>query len=99
MKWPTGFTFQIIAVRPESKGKIGLKSDDPWDSPAILPQYLTDKQGRDAATLRWALATAKGSAGSCVRFESQPDQQQAGEAGAARMQLNPVHSKALNILG
>ena len=56
VKWPTGFTFQIIAVRPESKGKIGLKSDDPWDSPAILPQYLTDKEGRDAATLRWATA-------------------------------------------
>ena len=62
VKWPTGFTFQIIAVRPESKGKIGLKSDDPWDSPAILPQYLTDKEGRDAATLRWAAATAGGQA-------------------------------------
>ena len=60
VKWPTGFTFQIIAVRPESKGKIGLKSDDPWDSPAILPQYLTDKEGRDAATLRWAVAKCQG---------------------------------------
>eukprot|EP00891_Asterochloris_glomerata_P004901 jgi/Astpho2/4901/Aster-05830 len=63
VKWPTGFTFQIIAVRPESKGKIGLKSDDPWDSPAILPQYLTDKQGRDAATLRNGVKLSREMAG------------------------------------
>ena len=29
-----------------------LRSDDPWDPPKLDPQYLSDSEGADLATLR-----------------------------------------------
>eukprot|EP01024_Parvocaulis_polyphysoides_P023180 TRINITY_DN2142_c0_g1_i7.p1 TRINITY_DN2142_c0_g1~~TRINITY_DN2142_c0_g1_i7.p1 ORF type:complete len:611 (-),score=79.85 TRINITY_DN2142_c0_g1_i7:417-2249(-) len=50
-KWPPGFSFQVIACRPKSKGKIQLSSKDPFVNPAIDLGYLTDKGGKDLKTL------------------------------------------------
>lgn len=40
-KWPSGITMQVIAVRPESRGSVSLRSNDPFDQPALHPGYLT----------------------------------------------------------
>lgn len=52
LKWPSGVTFQLIACRPHSTGSVGLKNDDPFNSPKLNPGYFTDKNGEDLATLR-----------------------------------------------
>ncbi|PIL26393.1 hypothetical protein GSI_12150 [Ganoderma sinense ZZ0214-1] len=36
-----GVTFEAIALKPESRGRITLKSSDPSDPPNIDPQYLS----------------------------------------------------------
>ncbi|CAL8465624.1 g5160 [Coccomyxa elongata] len=51
-KWPSGITFQLLGVRPKSRGTVSLRSDDPWDAPKLDIGYLTDKEGADLATLR-----------------------------------------------
>eukprot|EP01023_Acetabularia_acetabulum_P055008 TRINITY_DN6289_c1_g3_i2.p1 TRINITY_DN6289_c1_g3~~TRINITY_DN6289_c1_g3_i2.p1 ORF type:complete len:611 (-),score=97.45 TRINITY_DN6289_c1_g3_i2:461-2293(-) len=50
-KWPPGFSFQIIACRPKSRGKIQLSTKDPFEKPSIDLGYLTDKDGKDLQTL------------------------------------------------
>eukprot|EP01025_Chloroclados_australasicus_P036179 TRINITY_DN367_c1_g1_i1.p1 TRINITY_DN367_c1_g1~~TRINITY_DN367_c1_g1_i1.p1 ORF type:complete len:618 (-),score=80.66 TRINITY_DN367_c1_g1_i1:475-2328(-) len=50
-KWPPGITFQLIACRPKSRGKIELNSSDPLKSPAIDLAYLSDPKGQDLKTL------------------------------------------------
>lgn len=54
-KWPAGITMQIVGCRPRSRGHISLRTDDPFDQPAINPGYLTDADGKDAAALRWGI--------------------------------------------
>ena len=36
-----GFWLGALCLRPESRGRITLQSDDPFDEPAIDPQYLS----------------------------------------------------------
>ncbi len=43
---------QLLAVRPLSRGSVKLHSDDPFQPPALMPGFLSDKEGRDLATLR-----------------------------------------------
>ncbi len=44
------FTASVCNLRPTSRGRIGLKSADPRQAPAIAPGYLaTDEDGRVAA--------------------------------------------------
>jgi choline dehydrogenase-like flavoprotein len=38
-------------LRPESRGKILLKSEDPYEYPKIFAGYLSDPEGRDLATM------------------------------------------------
>jgi choline dehydrogenase len=38
----SGFTMIAYQLRPESRGQIKLKSADPADPPAMIPNYLTD---------------------------------------------------------
>ena len=38
--WP-GCTFSVCQLRPESRGRIAIKSRDVWDAPAIHANYLT----------------------------------------------------------
>lgn len=43
-----GFTFHVCQLRPESRGKVGLKSADPMDDPAIFANYLATEEDRRA---------------------------------------------------
>lgn len=45
---------QLIAVRPQSRGSVGLHDADPFQSPALLPGFLSDPKGDDLASLRYA---------------------------------------------
>ena len=47
-----GFTCLPTLLKPESRGYVGLHSKSPWDAPKIDPQYLTDSEGKDLATLK-----------------------------------------------
>jgi choline dehydrogenase len=39
----SGFTSIAYQLRPESRGEIKLKSPDPFDAPAVYPNYLTSE--------------------------------------------------------
>ena len=43
-----GFTFHVCQLRPESRGRVGLKSADPFDDPAIYANYLAAEEDRRA---------------------------------------------------
>lgn len=43
-----GFTVHACQLRPESRGSIGLRSSDPFDTPAIDPNYLATEEDRRA---------------------------------------------------
>ncbi len=43
-----GFTFHVCQLRPESRGKVNLRSADPNDDPAILANYLATAEDRRA---------------------------------------------------
>ena len=43
-----GFTFHVCQLRPESRGRVGLKSADPFDDPAIFANYLSAEEDRRA---------------------------------------------------
>jgi choline dehydrogenase len=43
-----GFTLHVCQLRPESRGKVGLRSADPFDDPAILANYLAADEDRRA---------------------------------------------------
>lgn len=43
-----GFTLHVCQLRPESRGKVGLRSADPFDDPTILANYLATDEDRRA---------------------------------------------------
>ncbi|MBX3484910.1 choline dehydrogenase [Phenylobacterium sp.] len=43
-----GFTFHICQLRPESRGRVGLRSADPTADPAIFANYLAAEEDRRA---------------------------------------------------
>ncbi|NBC21020.1 MAG: choline dehydrogenase [Alphaproteobacteria bacterium] len=43
-----GFTVHACQLRPESRGTVGLRSADPFDHPAIDPNYLAAQEDRRA---------------------------------------------------
>lgn len=43
-----GFTFHVCQLRPESRGRVGLRSADPSDDPAIFANYLATEEDRRA---------------------------------------------------
>jgi len=43
-----GFTFHVCQLRPESRGRVGLNSADPFDDPAIFANYLAAEEDRRA---------------------------------------------------
>jgi len=45
----SAFTVSVCQLRPESRGEIRLKSSDPKDYPAIIPNYLSTRTDRDTA--------------------------------------------------
>ncbi len=42
-----GCTIVATLMRPESRGYVKIKSPDPFDAPAIQPNYLSDRKDRD----------------------------------------------------
>lgn len=63
LKWPSGITMQLVAVRPKSRGSVGLRSADPFDDPLLASGYLSDAVGADVATLKAGLKLARELAG------------------------------------
>nr|WP_295661217.1 choline dehydrogenase [Polymorphobacter sp.] len=55
-----GLTFAACQLRPESRGTIHVKSDDPFAPPSIRPNYLADRLDQDTivAGLRWGRVIA-----------------------------------------
>ncbi|MDO9432985.1 MAG: GMC oxidoreductase, partial [Phenylobacterium sp.] len=43
-----GFTFHVCQLRPESRGRVGLSSADPFADPAIFANYLATDEDRRA---------------------------------------------------
>ncbi len=43
-----GFTLHVCQLRPESRGSITLKSSDPFEHPAIDPNYLSERRDVEA---------------------------------------------------
>ncbi|WP_332773045.1 choline dehydrogenase [Phenylobacterium sp.] len=43
-----GFTFHVCQLRPESRGRVGLNSADPFADPAIFANYLATDEDRRA---------------------------------------------------
>jgi choline dehydrogenase len=43
-----GFTFHVCQLRPESRGRVGLRSGDPLADPAIFANYLATEEDRRA---------------------------------------------------
>ena len=41
-----GFMVHACQLRPESKGSVGLRSTDPFDTPKIDPNYLATEEDR-----------------------------------------------------
>src|SRR5690606_31620890 len=45
----SGCTFSVCQLRPESRGHLELRSADPFDAPAIHPNYLSTDLDRRTA--------------------------------------------------
>jgi choline dehydrogenase len=60
----SGFTLSVCQLRPESRGHIRIRSNDPFEAPEIQPNYLaTDRDRRTAvAGIKVARAIAASSA-------------------------------------
>ena len=43
-----GFSIHVCQLRPESRGRVGLQSADPFDDPAIFANYLATEEDRRA---------------------------------------------------
>jgi choline dehydrogenase len=43
-----GFSFHVCQLRPESRGRVGLRSADPMADPAIFANYLSSEEDRRA---------------------------------------------------
>lgn len=50
-KWPAGVTMQLLTARPASRGRVGLKSANPFDLAQIDLGYFTDAGNKDLETL------------------------------------------------
>eukprot|EP00887_Chlorella_sp_A99_P006628 scaffold3.g6628.t1 len=59
LKWPSGITIQLVATRPASRGSVGLRSGDAFEDPLLAAGYLSDKEGRDLATLKAGIKLAR----------------------------------------
>jgi fatty acid photodecarboxylase len=58
-RWPTGITFHLVAVRPQSRGSVRLASTDATQRPAINLAYCSDAGDVDRSTLRAGLKLSR----------------------------------------
>lgn len=55
-RWPGGITYQLLAVRPQSRGSVSLEAADITERPAIDLAYLSDRGGACALKLSQRLS-------------------------------------------
>jgi choline dehydrogenase len=55
--WP-GFTMSVCQLRPESRGTVRIRSDDPFEPPSMCPRYLSTETDRRCAIAGIRLARA-----------------------------------------
>ena len=55
--WP-GFTMSVCQLRPRSRGRVRIRSSDPFEAPAISPNYLAAELDRRCAVAGAKLARA-----------------------------------------
>jgi choline dehydrogenase len=55
--WP-GFTMSVCQLRPESRGRVRIRSTDPFEPPSMQPNYLAAEQDRRCAVAGMRLARA-----------------------------------------
>ncbi|EIE18382.1 alcohol oxidase [Coccomyxa subellipsoidea C-169] len=101
-KWPSGITFQLLGVRPKSRGSVGLRSDDPWDAPKLDIGFLTDKEGADLATLRSGIKLSREIAaepafGAYVGNELHPGAAASSDSAIDSFIRDTVHSGNANV--
>jgi choline dehydrogenase-like flavoprotein len=56
-RWP-GFTMSVCQLRPESRGSVRIRSTDPFEPPAMQPNYLSTELDRRFAVAGIKLARA-----------------------------------------
>ena len=64
-----GFTIGAAALKPKSRGAIGLRSKDPLEPPLIQPNYCSDEAGDDIRVLNEGIRRARKIVGT-VEFAS-----------------------------
>jgi len=71
----SGFTLSVCQLRPESRGAIRLRSNNPMEAPSILPNYLSTALDRQTAIASVRLARDIAQTpefGSLIRQEHKP---------------------------
>lgn len=71
----SGFTLSVCQLRPESRGRLRLRSADPFDAPSMAPNYLATEHDRQTAVAAVRLARSIAVSGPMqpyVRHEHRP---------------------------
>jgi len=76
-----GFSIHVCQLRPESRGRVGLRSADPFDDPAIFANYLATEEDRRA--LRAGVAITREVAGQQALTAIRGREEEPGEAVAS----------------
>jgi len=64
-----GFSLHVCQLRPESKGRIGLQSADPFADPAIFANYLSSEEDRRAMREGFRIARKVASQEAFAQFQ------------------------------
>ena len=81
-----GFSVHVCQLRPESRGRVGLRSADPFDDPAIFANYLATDEDRRA--LRAGVAMVREVAGQKALTVLQTEELEPGAAVAGDDQVD-----------
>ena len=75
--WP-GFTMSVCQLRPESRGRVRIRSADPFEPPSMRPNYLATELDRRCAIAGVRLARALAATGALrpyIAAEYRPGEQ------------------------
>ncbi|HEX8485602.1 choline dehydrogenase [Sphingomonas sp.] len=81
-----GFTLHLCQLRPESRGRIGLRSADPFDDPAIFANYLATPE--DRRVMREAVRIGRAVAGQAALTPYRQDELSPGDAVCSDDQID-----------
>jgi choline dehydrogenase len=81
-----GFTLHVCQLRPESRGRIGLKSSDPLADPAIFANYLATDEDRRAIREGVKIARTVAAQPALARYKSAENEP--GEAVATDAEID-----------